>query len=318
MLLNWIEKAYPDSYTFFQPQQTTDILILLERNHFDIFEKRAELNQDGFLLPFSNGVLNCKTREFVPHAKELFSTHKIGVNYEPGSAATLNNTPMANFLANIVNHSSNGLNVLRACLYLIFNNKLNYQVALYIYGPGGTGKTTLTNMLIFLFGPSASLSTNIQVIKNRFGTDLLRNKLLLVINELPHLTGPEPTLLKSIVGRETLIGEKKYLTPTQFIPTAFIVITCNALWNLKDATSAMGRRFIYFEFKNRPVIRNNELFNLASNGKATGELVNYLPAFVNWALNCPEEYVKDIAEGADSVTAKLNPDSLIRTEPIKV
>lgn len=316
LVLNWIEQTYPKDFTKFQPHSTSDILILLQRKEFDLTKLKAELGKEGFLLPFKNGVLNCKTLVLKPHDKVLYSTHVIGVEYKPDMR--LNDTAMSEFLSCLVNNNSYALNILRACLYLIFTNTTNYQVALYIHGPGGTGKTTFTNMLLYLFGTSAGLSTSLSVISSRFGGNLLKNKLLLIINELPLLLGAEPTILKSIIGGDAITGEEKYKTATQFVPKLFVIITSNSLWNLKNITSAMARRFIYLPFTNKPVNKNNELFNFNGDGSASGDLVPYLPGLIQWSLKCPAEYLEELTAGGDKITANLSPDSQLRTNPLKV
>jgi len=316
LILDWIIKAYPKDYTKFPPHNTSEIITLLQRKVLDINILKSKLHKDGFLLPFLNGVLNCKTLELKPHAKELYSTHIINVNYR--SDVELKETQMAQFLTSLVGNNPYALNTLRACLYLILTNTLKYQVALYIYGPGGTGKTTFTNMLLYLFGTEASISTSLNLISSKFGTHLLRDKLLLIINELPLLLGSEPSIIKSITGGDSIMGEEKYKTATQFIPNLFLVITSNSLWNFKNATTAMSRRFIYINFNNKPVSRNSDLFNISAEGLAYGNLVEHLPALINWALTCPQEQFIDLREGGDKVTEKLNPNSQIITNPIKV
>jgi putative DNA primase/helicase len=203
------------------------VLILLQRKEIDIVKIKAELNRNGFLLPFINGVLNCKTKVFLPHSKTLYSTHIISVKFSTDTE--VKDSPMSEFLKNLVSDNGYTLNIIRGCLYLLFTNTLKYQVALYIYGPGGTGKTTFANMLLYLFGTEAGLSTSLTTIGSRFGSNLIRNKLLLVINELPLLLGTEPSILKSITGGEAIMGEEKFRTATQFVPTVFLVITSNSL-----------------------------------------------------------------------------------------
>jgi putative DNA primase/helicase len=316
LVLDWIEVSYPKDFTKFQPHRTSDILILLQRKQFDLTKLKAELGKVGFLLPFKNGVLNCKSLELKPHDKGLYSTHLIEVEYNPDM--TLKDTTMSEFLACLVNNNSYALNILRACLYLIFTNTTNYQVALYIYGPGGTGKSTFTNILLYLFGTSAGLSTSLNMISSRFGSNLLKNKLLLIINELPLLLGGEPTILKSITGGDAITGEEKYKTATQFVPKLFVIITSNSLWNLKNVTTAMARRFIYLPFINKPVNKNNELFNFNGDGSASGDLVPHLPALIQWSLKCPAEYLEELTAGGDKITENLSPDSQLRTNPLKV
>ena len=77
-------------------------------------------------------------------------------------------------------------------LKLILTNDLKFQVGFYIHGPGGTGKTTFTNLLQFILGPDATVSSSLN---SRFGASKLKDKLLLIINELPSITTVESPIL---------------------------------------------------------------------------------------------------------------------------
>ncbi len=114
------------------------------------------------------------------------------------------------------------------------------------------------------------------------------------------------------------MGEQKYKTAVQFIPKVFVIITSNSIWNFKNSTTAMARRFIYFSMTYKPKVTNNILFNLNSLGEASGDLVEYLPSLILWALNCPDKYLEVLELGGEKVTESISPDSQIRTNPLKV
>jgi phage/plasmid-associated DNA primase len=315
LLLNFIMNKYPKSYKFFNPKNVDGIILLLQKNNFSLPNAKNKANSSGLLISFKNCVLNCNTKETFEHKPEFYITHTIQCEYDPN--AVIVNTPMAEFLRHICNNSHITLAVLRACLYLILTNNLSYQVALYLYGPGGTGKSTFTNLLIYLLGPSGSITTSLRSLQSRFGASSLRDKLLLLISELPLYLGLEPQILKNIIGGDILNLEEKYKNPTQILPNVFLVITSNSLWNLKNISTGMARRFIYFPFFNKPKQKILDLFSLTQDHKAKGILVNYLPGFINWILNCPINFLELLHEGGEHATSLINPDSLIKTNPIK-
>jgi phage/plasmid-associated DNA primase len=77
------------------------------------------------------------------------------------------------------------LKVLRACLYLIFTNNLIYQIALYIYGPGGTAKFTFViNILMYLLGKEVTLSSDFRQITSKFGIASIVGNFLLILNDV--------------------------------------------------------------------------------------------------------------------------------------
>jgi putative DNA primase/helicase len=187
----------------------------------------AQANANGFLLPFLNGVLNTRTLELIPHSPNNYTTHLIPLNYSKEDS--IKDTKFADFLTSIVNNNLMRLKVLRACLFLIFTNNLIYQIALYIYGPGGTGKSTLINILTYLLGKEVTLSSSLPQITSRFGIASLVGKLLLILNDVSLYRGQEPKAIKNIVTQDPMEAEIKYKQPFTFIPQGFLVITSNIL-----------------------------------------------------------------------------------------
>lgn len=315
LLLDFIKSKYPKLYKTFNPQSVEGVIVLLQGNSFNMPSAKNEANSSGLLISFNNCVLNCKTKETFEHSPRFYITHTIQCNYDPN--AILVNTPMAEFLTHICSNNSQTLAILRACLYLILTNNLSYQVALYIYGPGGTGKSTLINILVHLLGPSGSITTSLRALQSRFGISPLKDKLLLILSELPLILGAEPQILKNIIGGDVLPFEEKYKNPTQILASFFLIITSNSLWNLKNNSTGMARRFVYMPFFNKPKNKILDLFSISSDHKAKGILTNYLPALVNWILSCPSQCLELLSQGGEIATSLINPDSLVTTNPIK-
>jgi len=315
MLLGFIKNKYPKLYKSFNPQSVEGVIILLQEKNFSMPRAKNEANSSGLLISFTNCVLNCKTKETFKHKPGFYITHTIRCEYDPN--AVIVNTPMAEFLTHICNNNSNTLKVLRACLYLILTNNLTYQVALYIYGPAGTCKSTLINILVHLLGPSGSITTSLRALQSRFGISPLKDKLLLILSELPLILGAEPQIIKNIIGGDIIPIEEKYKTPTQIYASFFLIITSNTLWNLTNISTGMARRFVYMPFFNKPKNKILDLFSFSSDFKAKGILLAYLPAFVNWIINCPSQCLELLSQGGEIATSLINPDSLVTTNPIK-
>lgn len=314
-IISWIMDKYPKNYKDFNPNDTVKILLLLQQHSTSMVEQKYLANKNGILVPFANGVLNSKTMELHPHSPNLYSTHIINVDFIP--SAVLNNTPMSAFLNDIANSSKLNLQIIRAFLNIILTNNLDYQLALYLYGPGGTGKTTFTNLLQFIVGPQAAISTTLKNLNSRFGASILRDKLLCIITELPLNLNTEPPMLKNIIGRDLLNVEQKYKDPIQIISTVFVVITSNSLWQIKDSSTGIARRFAYMPFTTKPLTTKVDLFNIDNAGNPYGLLLEDIPALILWALKCPTEFIETLHRGGEAVTKLINPDSLITTNPLR-
>jgi putative DNA primase/helicase len=193
-------------------------------------ESKKLANLKGFLIPFTNGVLNSRTKQFFPHSKDYYLTHLLPFDYNPNTDLNnFKNTNMYNFLSHLCDHNETKLEVLRACLNAIITNDVSYQLSLYLYGPGGTGKSTLVNILMFILGSEGSFSTTLSKLTNRFSTYSLMNKVLLVLNDIPLFRGKEPDFLKIIITSDPIEMEQKYKAPFQFKPNLFVLITSNSI-----------------------------------------------------------------------------------------
>jgi putative DNA primase/helicase len=202
-------------------------LLISQNEEFSMPNAIANANSNGFLLPFLNGVLNTRTLEFSSHSPEYYTTHIIPVNYSKEDS--IKDTKFAEFLLSIVNNNILRLKILRACLFLIFTNNLIYQIALYIYGPGGTGKSTFTNLLIYLLGKDVTLSSSMSQITSKFGVASLVGKFLLILNDVSLYRGQEPKSIKNIITQDPMEAEIKYKQPFTFTPNAFLIVTSNVL-----------------------------------------------------------------------------------------
>jgi len=145
LFFTFLKINYPKQYKQFNFKNLDIIYLLISQNEeFSLPDAITEAKSNGFLLPFINGVLNAKTFHFNLHSPNNNNTHIIPVNYSHNDSII--NTPFQYFLGSIVNHNSVRLQVLRGCLHLIITNYLLYHIALYIYGPGGTGNSVFTNI----------------------------------------------------------------------------------------------------------------------------------------------------------------------------
>ena len=316
LVIKFLKSKFPNDYKKFNLKSLEDFFLLISQHEeFSMPDAISLANKDGFLLPFINGVLNTKTKEFISHSPNHYSTHIIPVFYSKDDS--IKNTRFADFLSAIVNNNQMRLKILRACLFVIFTNNLVYQIALYIYGPGGTGKSTFINLLIYLLGKEVTLSSSIHQINSKFGIASVVGKILLILNDVSLYRGLEPKSIKNIVTQDPMEAEVKYKQPFSFTPQCFTILTSNVLWDIKHSTTGLSRRMIYFPFDNVPNTKNLDLFRVSTNGEALGSLVSNLGGFVNWILSCPEEYLSELYQGGSKITELISQDQ-IHVNPLHV
>jgi P4 family phage/plasmid primase-like protien len=316
LIIKFLKLKYPKQFKKFNLKSLDDFFLLISQHEeFSMPDAIANANSNGFLLPFRNGVLNTKTLEFDSHSPSNYTTHIIPVDYSKED--TIKDTKFAEFLTHIVNNNRMRLHILRACLYLIFTNNLIYQIALYIYGPGGTGKSTFISLLMYLLGKEVTLSSSISQVSSKFGVASIVGKFLVILNDVSLFRGQEPKNIKNIVTQDQMEAEQKYKQPFMFTPNCFIMLTSNVLWDIKNSTTGLARRMIYFPFDNVPKFKELDLFRVLPNGDAMGTLVPHLGGFINWVLTCPNEDRDLLYQGGSKITELISQDS-IHINPLHV
>ena len=345
LLLYWLKnnEKFPNILKKIQPNKYADLLsylkdsstlfsssesyleggfAALKKNLFCMQDKKEEVkfSESGVLIPFNNGVLikshvnGTDLKLFKAHNINFYTSYKLNVEYQPD--AVIENTLFEEYLNSLTGNNPNKLNILRACLHCIITNNTSNQLGLYFYGPGGTGKSTLMNILQYILGSDGAYCTSLKSLNSQFGLTNLINKLLVIINDTPYFRGIEPPVLKQIISGDPMEIDIKYQKPVEIVPKAWVIIVSNTLWDLKNPTSGIGRRMVYFNFDNIPNEKIPNLFNLKTNNEMKENLLlPFLPGFINWVLDCPEEYLNQLMLGGDQISEILSPE-VIKINPL--
>jgi len=125
-------------------------------------------------------------------------------------------------------------------------------------------------------------------INSKFGLASIVGKFLLVLNDVPLYKGENPKNMKNIITGDQMEAEIKYKQPFKFNPSAFLIISSNTLWDIKNSTTRLSRRMLYFPFENVPTYKQLNFFRILPIGNAMVILVPYLSGFINWILTWTE------------------------------
>ncbi len=314
LLFGYLEFNSPNDYKNLSLNEKKNIFkfvkLELELENFSMPDAIKKANKNGYLLPFLNGVLNTKTFEFVSHDPNYFIKFLIPLKYSKEDL--IEKTKFYDFLNSITNNNPMRLKVLRACLHLIFTNKINSQLALYIYGPDYTGKTILIKILEYLLRGGAISSYTVPKITTKFRTSDIVGKILLILKEVSTYKLKEARIIKKIIEQKEMESRETYEKSFMFNPSTFVILNSDNLWDVNNVTKGLDWdwRVIYFPLENLKNNLNNELelFNTSynENFEITGSLVPYLSGFINWILNCPQEDLNLLNQRGEDITEIIN------------
>lgn len=206
-------------------------------------------NADPDLLVCRNGTLKISTRTLRTPKKEDYITS--GVPYDFYASADdsfwlkfLDDTiPLAaEFLQEFAGYS--------------LTTDCQYEIAVWLYGPRGSGKSTFIEGLKAMLGTKAGQLGLAQIENSRFGLTDLPSKTLLFSTEQPSEFIKTGHILNALISGEEVIMERKFKDPEAVIPHAKILWAMNDLPRVRDASSGLFRRVKVVEFPELTIPRD--------------------------------------------------------------
>lgn len=127
-----------------------------------------------------------------------------------------------------------------------------YQRCLVLHGEGGTGKSTVTNVIEAAMPAGSTTAVAPQTWGQPYQRAKLAGRLLNVVGELPEQDIIEAESFKVMVTGETVDARQPYGRAFDFRPTAAHLFAANRLPGTSDQSSAFWRRMLVVQFT-RPV-----------------------------------------------------------------
>jgi hypothetical protein len=136
----------------------------------------------------------------------------------------------------------------------------DWQIALFVKGQAGTGKSTLLNVVkkFFYDADVGILSNNIE---KKFGLETLYEKLAIFCFEVKANFQMEQSDLQSAISGEDMNIPRKNRVPISIKWNAPCMFAGNEMGPWIDASGSMARRFAMVEFTKRVKVADNDLKN---------------------------------------------------------
>ena len=232
-----------------------------------------ELNgHDRYLLNCESGMLNVLSGDLLPHDPRYRSTTQSPVRWDPKAECPL----WMEVLERIQPDEDQRL-LLQEMFGYCLVPAINYHVFFFLYGDGGTGKSTVADLLVSLVGDENTMALQLEELENAHLRSQLVGKQLYMAAELTAKSFKHIGLIKSIVGGDPVSVDVKYGPIFTFRPTGRFVMTSNVVAHTPDTSGGFERRFLQVDFKT--VIPKEERdYELAE------KLRKELPGVLRWAV----------------------------------
>lgn len=218
---------------------------------------QADLNCHPELLNVANGTIDLSTGILYPHRATDLLTQKISTPYIPGAY----DATVESFFEGILPDELTRAALLRFLGYCT-TGFARERVALFIWGEGGNGKSTLVMAVNALMGDYACEFPVKALLLNRYDTDgdkptpsiaMLNNRRIAFVDEIPASSTLDETKFKYLTGDNQIVGRNLNESfTTNAHPTHKLILSGNHMPELKDPNDpALQDRLIRMDLLQR-------------------------------------------------------------------
>ena len=179
--------------------------LLLTDNFFVSVE---DLNSDEDIINFQNGLLRLSDMTLMPHTPDLFSTIQLPCDWPPAPSET----PVYDrYMQTLTRGNKEHIQLLEEFAGVCLSNIKGWRMkkALFMYGPGDTGKSVLKALVENLLGKGNFIGIDLSDIEARFGTGSVYGKRLVGSSDMSFLTVAELKTFKKCTGGDSIFAEFK-------------------------------------------------------------------------------------------------------------
>ena len=228
---NVIETAKPEGV-----KPTASILAsVTELTRIKVFVPDERWDADSDILVCKNGALHIATGQLVDHQLGHYATSAVPYKYDPEVRPVIWNY----FLKNTIPAAANFLQEFAG---YALTTEMTRELAVWLFGPPGSGKSTFIAGLAAMLGHRAGILGLADLERSRFTLADLPGKTLVVASEQPSSYLASTNTLNAIISGEPIQVERKYRDPFTVIPRAKVCWAMNELPRVADANSGLFRR----------------------------------------------------------------------------
>jgi P4 family phage/plasmid primase-like protien len=198
-------------------------------------------NADPDIIVCRNGTLHVPTMALREHRAEDYQTSGLSFNYDPRATAPVWNDTLqstvpwaADFLQEFAGYS--------------LTTDTRYELAIWLCGPRGSGKSTILTGLQAMLGERAGVLGLADIERSSFALASLPGKTLVVSTEQPAQYMQCSHVLNAIISGELVHVDRKFRDPVDIRPRAKIAWAMNDMPRVPDAGNGLFRRVKVIKF----------------------------------------------------------------------
>ena len=189
---------------------------------------QTDLNADENLINFQNGLLDIGTMRIRPHDPAVLSTIQIPCNWTGVPSPT---PVFDSYLYTLTGGNDQTQALLMEFTGAALSNVPGHRMkkALFLQGPGDTGKSQLKRLVEKLLGFGNYTGIDMAQMEARFGTSSIYGKRLAGSSDMSFMTVSELKVFKRATGGDTLFAEFKGQDSFEFVYSGLLWFCMNEL-----------------------------------------------------------------------------------------
>ncbi len=189
---------------------------------------QTALNADEHLINFQNGLLDIRDMTLHPHDASILSTIQIPCSWNSSPTPT----PVFDNYLNTLTDGDTGtqqllLEFMGACISSVPGYRM--KKALFLYGPGDSGKSQLKRLVEKLLGLGNFTGIDLAQMEARFGTSSIYGRRLAGSSDMSFMTVNELKVFKKTTGGDALFAEFKGKDSFEFVYSGLLWFCANEL-----------------------------------------------------------------------------------------
>lgn len=190
----------------------------------------SQINNDEGIINFNNGIYDIATRTMLPHDPKYISTIQIPCNYTP-SVKPACPAILKDFLLYCFDNDKEQIKLLFQFFGVAISNldASSLKKALFIVGPGNTGKSLLRNLICELVGKEKCGTSDLSQLEQRFGASILYQKRIGGYSDMSADFINQVELFKNLTGGDDIPVEFKHQNRFSMRFKGLLLFTANKL-----------------------------------------------------------------------------------------